>query len=195
MSLTLVTPPAVEPVDISDAQEQAIVAYAAETVLLARLIAAARAHVEQVTWRQLITAEYEWRLDRLCGTLYVPRPKLQSVASFQYVDAQGNTQTLDAGDYTVDVNSTPGRILPAHGKSWPTTRGHIDDVIIRFFSGYGNAGTDVPQPLIHAILMLVAFWYEQRETAAGTSTTEVPLGFDALIAPFRVYDPRVTEWL
>lgn len=195
MSLTLVTPPAAEPVLATDVEAQAVIASGVDTALVDRLITAARAHVEQVTWRQLITAEYEWRLDRLCGTLFVPRPRLQSIASFQYVDAQGNTQTLDPGDYTVDVNSTPGRILPAHGKSWPTTRGHIDDVIIRFLCGYGNAGTDVPQPLIHAILMLVAFWYEQRETAAGTSMTEVPLGFDALIAPFRVYDPRVTDWL
>ena len=195
MSLTLVTPPQLEPVDTFDAQAQAVVAHAGETGLLARLIAAARAHVEQVTWRQLITAEYEWRLDRLCGALYVPRPKLQSVVSFQYVDPQGNTQTLDPSDYTVDANSTPGRILPAPGKSWPAKRGDIDDVIIRFLAGYGDLGSDVPQPLRHAILMLVAFWYEQRETAAGTSMTEVPLGFDALIAPYRVYDRRVTEWL
>ena len=64
MSLTLVTPPQLEPVDTSDAQAQAVVAHAGETGLLARLIAAARAHVEQVTWRQLITVEYGWRLER-----------------------------------------------------------------------------------------------------------------------------------
>ena len=95
----------------------------------------------------------------------------------------------------MDANSTPGRIVPAPGKSWPATRGYINDVIIRFLAGYGDLGSDVPQPLRHAILMLVAFWYEQRETAADRSMTEVPLGFDALIAPYRVYDRRVTEWL
>ena len=195
MSLVLVTPPAVEPVLAALAQQQAVITAGVDDALVERLITAARMHVEQVTWRQLITAEYEWRLDRLCGTLYVPRPKLQSVTSFEYADAQGNPQTLDPADYTVDANSTPGRIVPASGKSWPSTRGHIDDVTIRFQAGYGDAGSDVPQSLIHAIMMLAAYWYEQRETAAGNTMTEVPLGFDALIAPYRVYDPRVTEWL
>jgi uncharacterized phiE125 gp8 family phage protein len=67
-------------------------------------------------------------------------------------------------------------------------------VTVTFSAGYG-AAADVPQALRHAIYMLVAYWYEQRETAAGRTMTSVPLGFDALIAPFRVYDPRVTEWL
>ena len=194
MSLTLVTPPSVEPVAIGEVQEQAIVAHPEDNALIARLITAARMHVEQVTWRQLITATYEWRLDRLCGALYVPRPPLQSVASLEYVDAQGTTQTLDPAAYTVDTHSTPGRIVPAAGASWPTTRGHIDDVIVTFSAGYG-AAVDVPETLRHAIMMLVAYWYEQRETAAGRTMTSVPLGFDALIAPYRVYDPRVTEWL
>lgn len=195
MSLTLVTPPAAEPVTPAEVQQQAVIAAGVDTALVDRLITAARAHVEQVTWRQLITAEYEWRLDRLCGTLYVPRPRLQSVVSLQYLDMSGNLQTLDSSQYTVDVHSTPGRIVPAPGCSWPTTRGHIDDVTVTFLAGYGDAGSDVPQPLIHAILMLVAYWYEQRETAAAGSMSSVPLGFDGLIAPFRVYDPRVTDWL
>jgi len=195
MSLTLVTPPQVEPVAIGTVKEQAIVAHDEDNGLIARLITAARMHVEQVTWRQLITATYEWRLDQLCGALYVPRPRLQSVVSIEYVDAQGNTQTLDPAAYTVDTHSTPGRVVPAAGASWPATRGHIDDVIVTFNAGYGDSANDVPETLRHAVLMLVAYWYEQRESAAGRTMTSVPLGFDALIAPYRVYDPRVTEWL
>lgn len=194
MSLTLVTLPQVEPVAIGEVQEQAIVPHPEDNGLILRLITAARQHVEQVTWRQLVTATYEWRLDRLCGALYVPRPPLQSVTSIEYVDGQGTTQTLDPSAYTVDAHSTPGRIVPAHGQSWPATRGHIDDVTVMFSAGYGG-GDDVPETLRHAILMLVAYWFEQRESAAGRTMTSVPLGFDALIAPYRVYDPRVTEWL
>jgi len=194
MSLTLVTPPQVEPVAVGLVREQAVVAHDEDDGLLLRLITAARMHVEQVTWRQLITATYEWRLDRLCGALYVPRPPLQSVVSLEYADAQGNLQTLEPAAYTVDSHSTPGRIVPAAGTSWPATRGHIDDVTVTFIAGYGTP-EDVPEPLTHAILMLVAYWYEQRESAAGRTMTSVPLGFDALIAPYRVYDPRVTEWL
>lgn len=195
MSLVLVTPPAHEPVRVYDVEFQAIVDGCQQTWYLQQLISAARTHVEQITWRQLITAEYEWRLDRLSGTLIVPRPPLQSVTSVQYVDGSGQLQTLDPAGYTVDPHSTPGRIAPAHGRPWPSVRGHLDDVVIRFKAGYGDTGDLVPEPLNHALLMLVAWWYDQREAAAGGAMSQVPLGFDALVAPYRVYDPRVTDWL
>ncbi len=43
----------------------------------------------------------------------------------------------------------------------------------------------MPAPLRQAILMLVALWYEHRG-AAGDVAATTPLGFDALIAPYRI---------
>lgn len=40
-----------------------------------------------------------------------------------------------------------------------------------------------------------ASYVAQAETFLQGQPLSVPLGFDALIAPYRVYDPRVTEWL
>ena len=51
------------------------------------------------------------------------------------------------------------------GLNWPTTRGHIDDVIVTFTAGYGDAAWHIPEPLRHSILLLVAHWFERRVAA------------------------------
>lgn len=43
---------------------------------------------------------------------------------------------------------------------------------------------DLPLPLKQAVLLLVGHWYNQREAVSG-SLSEVPLGVEALVRPFR----------
>ncbi len=53
--------------------------------------------------------------------------------------------------------------------------------------GYGDAGTDVPEPLRQAIRLLVAHWYENRGLiAVGHEVAILPQTVAALIAPYRV---------
>ena len=57
-------------------------------------------------------------------------------------------------------------------------------------AGYGALAADVPSPLRHAIRMLVAHWYEQRGAVGGVRAADtVPLGFAALVAPYRILRP------
>ena len=45
----------------------------------------------------------------------------------------------------------------------------------------------MPAPLRQAIMMLVAHWYEHRGAVGHDLAGDVPpLGFDALIAPYRI---------
>jgi uncharacterized phiE125 gp8 family phage protein len=61
--------------------------------------------------------------------------------------------------------------LPAEGI-------HLDVVV-----GFGQAGSDVPAPLVQAIRLLVARWFENRGDApAGTA---LPPDVAALVAPYR----------
>ena len=48
----------------------------------------------------------------------------------------------------------------------------------------GTAG-ELPAPLRHAIMMLAAHWYNQREGVSGVQMSEVPYSLQALIKPFR----------
>jgi len=44
---------------------------------------------------------------------------------------------------------------------------------------------ELPAPLKHAILMLAAHWYNQRESVSGVQMQEVPDALQALVKPYR----------
>lgn len=50
---------------------------------------------------------------------------------------------------------------------------------------YCDNGYEFPAPLRHAIMMLAAHWYNQRESASGTQMHEVPDALQALVKPYR----------
>ncbi len=45
-------------------------------------------------------------------------------------------------------------------------------------------GGEFPAELLHAVLLLAGYWYNQREGAAATAITAVPYAIDALVKPF-----------
>lgn len=96
----------------------------------------------------------------------VIRPRyaaLVSVTSIQYVDSNGETQTLDASNYQVATDSEPGRILPAWNCSWPSTRDQAEAVTITYVAGYGASVSDIPSKVLHAIYQTVAVFLNNRE--------------------------------
>lgn len=52
-----------------------------------------------------------------------------------------------------------------------------------------NGGT-LPSPIVHAMKLLVAEYYGQREAISYTSTQVVPLAYDYLLAPYIDYKPK-----
>lgn len=48
-----------------------------------------------------------------------------------------------------------------------------------------GGGGDLPKPIIHAIMMLAAHWYNQRESVSGVQMHQVPDSLSALIKPYR----------
>lgn len=189
MALTLNTAPAEEPVTLIEAKSHLRVTSTDDDTLITTLITVAREMAETFTNRVLITQTWEWRRDAFVPwTLEVPLAPLASVANIQYIDGNGDTQTLASTEYTVDANSEPGRITPAYGKFWPVTRYQINAVTITFVAGYGDAA-DVPTPIKQAILLIIGELYARREAAiAGAPIMEVPLGVKALLMPYALIE-------
>ena len=53
-------------------------------------------------------------------------------------------------------------------------------------AGYGDEASDVPAPIRHAIKLLVAHWFEQREPVVlGSAPQEVPGTVAGLLLPYR----------
>ena len=156
-----------------------------EDTLIGNLASSARALFEDATNRQLITATWQLKLTNWpLGEIVLPVSPLQSVSSITYVDADGDTQTWSSGDYTVYTASTPGRVRPAYDKDWPSdSRGGHNEITLTFVAGYG-AAADVPERVKQAILLLIGFWFQQREGAPR----QEPIAIRALLENLIVGD-------
>lgn len=137
--------------------------------LLAELIRAAREAVEHDADVCLLTQSWELTLDSFPSSsdtaIELPKRPAQSVTSISYVDTNGDTQTWDEDEYQVDVSSTVrrGRVRPAYGMDWPTTRDQLGAVRIEFVAGYGDTAADVPRLLKQAMLLWIAASHELPE--------------------------------
>ena len=188
MSLTLVTAPEQEPLTLEEAKAQLRLDFDEDDALVRRLIIAARMWVEGQTKKALMTQTWDQTID-WCWPVKFGLPWIEfeknpvtSVTSITYQSGASPQPTLNATQYTVVSREHSSYIAPAYGVSWPTPLSVPEAVTVRFIAGY----TDVPEPLKHAVAMLVAHWYEQREVVVtGTIVATIPMGVEALISPYR----------
>lgn len=183
MELRQSTPPALEPISVSELRDQARKFETDEDSLLESFIVAARQSVELSIERALITQTFELELNGFpnCNTLKLPRPNLQSVTSIAYTDANGDAQTLDSSIYTISKAKTNPSLVLNSGESWPSTYDQVATVLATYVAGYGDDAADVPEMLRLAIGVLATHYFENRTLGA------MPSGLEYLIAPYRVY--------
>lgn len=125
-------------------------------------------------------------------------PPLQSVVSVKYLDLNAVEQTLSSSLYVVTGSNgwQPAQIEPAANQSWPSVYCQPEAIRIRLNCGYAPkdplsspvVSTDytdnVPETIKLAIKIMVAAWYENRESL-GVMPDSVP----ALISTYR------TNWV
>jgi len=186
MPITVTTSPAERPIDAYQVVDNMRLDDYDVTDLRSRIDEAVD-HVEEQLGRALITRTVKWTLDSFTSdTLEPPYPPLQSVSEIRYLDTDGSWQVLDSSKYRVDSVSSPGRITPAYGETWPSTRSATGAVEVTMVIGYGKA-TAVPASIKRALLLLVGQWYEFREeVVVGAAVNQLPRAVDALLAPYRM---------
>lgn len=184
MALKLVTPPAAV-VSLPEAKKQVRAGYHNDDdAELESFVAVATAWIDgKDGWlgRAIGTQTWDYVLDAFPdGGIRLPLPPLQSVTGVYYVDENGIEQTLATDQYEVDLYGDPGWVMPGDA-GWPTALDTINAVRIRFVAGY----TTVPPQIKHAIRLLVAGYYENRESVAEKAPQEIPLGVSDLLLPLR----------
>jgi uncharacterized phiE125 gp8 family phage protein len=185
--VTLLTPPAVEPLDLTETKAHLRVEHDREDTAIQALIRAARELCEQVTRRALIEQTRALRLDRLPSLfkmhrmIPLPYPPLIAVEQVTQRSASGVETILPPADYEAVAGGEGSGRLSFKRLPWEAA-----GLTIRYRCGYGPAPDDVPAPLRHGMLMLLAHWYEQRESAASNGVAPVPYGVEALWRPFKV---------
>jgi hypothetical protein len=160
MTSTLIAGPGEEPVALADAKAWCRIDTDDDDALVTALIAAARLEVESFTGRALITQS--WRLSLECP----PGP----VVMLPVIPVSAITAaTADGEDIAVTLQGDAA-LLPDEG---------YETLSIDYTAGYG-AAADVPADLKQAVLMLVAYWYDNRD-----GLTSRPAGLEAALRGYR----------
>lgn len=169
-----VTAAATEPVTLAEAKAHLRITHTADDTMLGAMITAAREAVEMNTGRALAAAEYRWASeDEIDYTMRLPLWPVDAVSEVSYAGADGARVTMDAADYTVDVDRATLALTPPSGGS---------NLSVTFTV----APTNIPAPLKAAILLLIGDLYENAEaTIVGVSVAANPAA-DRLLYPYRV---------
>ncbi|WP_152051820.1 head-tail connector protein [Tautonia marina] len=210
-SLALVTPPASEPVSLSEAKAWARIDGSDDDATLTALITAARLAAEQYLRRSLITQTWKLTLD-LCGargsepwwdgvvdgplnslygglpnTIPLPRGPVSAISSVVTYDLDNSSATYSASNYRLD--NSGDRLILNYGAIWPANIRPKAGCEITYTAGYGSAATAVPQPIKQGILIHVASLYEQRGNCEDAMA--LPPGTAMLYSPYRIMGDRL----
>lgn len=175
--ITLVTPPAEEPIALAEARLHLYQPHTSQDTVISALIAAARRKCEKYLSTTFVTSTWDLSLEGFpyggfpfgghChgehshrSQIQIPNPPLVSVTSLNYLDSSGASQTLATSAYVV-TTGLYGKIDPAYGTTWPIYRVQPGAVTIRYVAGYG-AAADVPATIKAAILLYVAYLFVNR---------------------------------
>ncbi|MBL8584236.1 MAG: phage head-tail connector protein [Rhizobiaceae bacterium] len=185
MTLIRTVGPEAEPVTLAEVKAHLRLSHASEDELLAGLIRAGREEIERATGIAMIAQNWRLILDRLprSGSAILTRHPLREVLSVTAYGSEGEAALVDPDSYETDLLSRPGRI---HFLAPPAPLRAMNGIEIDFAAGYGEAGTDVPDGLKRALLMLVAHWYEFRASyGPDDQPVSYPAGYDRMIAGYR----------
>lgn len=202
--LGIITPPAIEPVTLDEAKLHARIAYDVEDALIEQWIASARKTAEDFQRRAYIAQTLELSFDQFPATpILLPRPPaiwVKSIKYYDYLNAVTTlyekfddplTTTVEAGDepstnddFLIDTDNEPGRICLAYGIMWPSVMlRDMNSVKIRYVAGYGDAATDVPEPVKDAIMLYCAHMSENR----ASEEDAIPKQFFDILRQDRVF--------
>jgi uncharacterized phiE125 gp8 family phage protein len=182
-SLVRVTAPATAPISLAEAKTQMRVESSDDDSIIQRLIDAAVAFVDVqgALGKAMITQTWGQWLSPNPSTVYLSLGPVQSVSAIKYYDVDGALQTATLADF--NVFGTPNRISvsPKSGRAWPVTQTRDDAIKIEYVIGYGSTSSSVPETVRHALMMLVAHWYDMRETSTEKQMYDLPFGFTDMI--------------
>lgn len=182
-SSRLVTAPTVEPITVAELRQHAQWDSTDTDTVFASYIAAARQYVEKR--RRVALVNQTWRLTADCfpedAIELWPCP-VSSVSSITYVDEAGDTQTLSASLYRVDLTTYPARITPAADQVWPATDDVIGAVNVTFVAGYGSTAATVPESAKQVIRLLAADFVHARSNTQGGAVSQMPYAVEAMMS-------------
>jgi len=184
-SPVLVTPPSDLPVTLDEAKLHLRVDGADDDTLITGLLNAAVSHLDgwtgilgrclvEQTWRMDFDTFCRWRL---------PLAPITEVVSITWRNAAGEVATIADGNYALRDDERGPYVYWDRGYAYPSGLYESRGVSVTFKAGY--PAEEVPAAIKAAILLMVGNWYRYRSADVDTAVAALPLGVDALLAPYR----------
>ena len=189
MALILTSGPSTEPVSLAEAKLHLRVDTADDDALISSLIVTSRMHVEAALDLALITQSWSYFIDAWPNDpiTRLPLRPVQSITAIRHYADSGANETIDPHRYMLDGTSTPARLVRRYASTFQKPGRAANGIEIAVIAGYGNTSANVPAPIRHSILLLVAHWYEHREVPDTNSTgVRVPALVSDLLNPYRI---------
>jgi hypothetical protein len=210
-SVTVVTPPAIQPVGSDELIAWARLNEDEDEGTLDLLIDAATQDAEQFMNRSLINRSLKLTLDlpknsvidRLGDGVYdlpitvlngcmnsainLPRGPVSSITSVKTYDTDNTESTFSSSNYTLDT--TGNRLLLNADATWPSNLRPYAAIAIQYVAGYGSAASSIPAAIRNGILIHAATLYEQRGQCADAM--DIPAGAKRLYSQYRIFGGTV----
>lgn len=189
MVLKLETAPASEPLTTSEAKAHLKVSGSSEDAYIDSLVKASRTSIEKYLNRALITQTWKVYFDEWDNKLSLGLPA-QSITSVKYYDYTGSLTLLDSDLYYSDIISEPARVVRKYDSVYPELEEQRPNgIVVEFVAGYGDASTDVPADILHAVKLVLADYYDNKgEVVVGTIAVRIQGHIKNLLHPYRLYD-------
>lgn len=190
----IVTAPTLEPVTLAEQRQHMkfTAVDAVEDTLISGWITAARENVEKLTGLKLISQVWKAVYDGYPEerVIKLPFSPVISVDEIKTTDKAAAAVVFASSNYVTDLISIPARVVLKDTASWPAPSAgllEVNAVEVKCTYGYGVAAASVPAGLKSAIMLLAAHLYENREATSVVTFSELPMGIQALIAPYRTW--------
>lgn len=185
--LTLITAPAVEPLDIEDAKAACRILHDGLDSNIDGLIKGGRERCERITNRALVSQQWKLTLGKWPSDYIIrlPKPPLISVDSVKYANlSTGVLTTLATSQYFVDATTEPATITPATLSSgvfaiWPIPRIQRNAIEVTFTAGYGTSPDNVPNEIKERLKVYVAHCLNRQEETDEEYLDRIFAGFSS----------------
>lgn len=202
MRIELKTPPSSEAMNMKDAKTQGKFKGSSQNERITDFIAPATKYIEDFTGRRLINQSWYIYFDKeeyraLMGNFFshncskkIPLSSLNVssiVEATQYDDENVGTVIADT-NYFLSGNQFSEECFLVFNEDNDVVYNDlrkVDCIRIEVIAGYGDKQDDVPATIQMAMKQLIEYWTKYTNRSNEGQMRDVPIGFHAMLSPFR----------